>query len=139
MCVCVCVCALAYWWGGGGHLPPPPNKIKPCLIFNSIYKLTHIVYMSSSRNFLLRYAPDCTFSSRKMKKLPTPPSHTLPLLGRYAPSQRLCLPNVLAHYATVCVCVFMPAYKLRIYPWLNTDEARIFDKARTSHFVFSLD
>ena len=35
--------------------------------------------------------------------------------------------------------VFVPAYKPRIYPWLNTDEARIFDKARTSHFVFSLD
>ena len=50
-----------------------------------------IEYMSSSQNFLLRYAPDCTFSSRKMKKLPTvggetPPSHTLPPLGRYAPS-----------------------------------------------------
>ena len=29
-----------------------------------------------------------------------PPSHTLPPLGRYAPSQRLCPPNVLAHYAT---------------------------------------
>ena len=27
--------------------------------------------MSSSRNFLLRYAPDCTFSSRNMKNLPT--------------------------------------------------------------------
>ena len=27
--------------------------------------------MSPSRNFLLRYAPDCTFSSRKMKMLPT--------------------------------------------------------------------
>ena len=47
--------------------------------------------MSSSRNFLLRYALDCTFSSRKMKKLPTvgggtPPSHTLLPLGRYGPS-----------------------------------------------------
>ena len=39
----------------------------------------------------------------------------------------------------VSVCVFVCAYKTRIYPWLNTDEARIFDKARTSHFVFSLD
>ena len=53
-----------------------------------------IYYMSSSRNFLLRYAPDCTFSSRNMKNLPTvggrtPPSHILPPLGRYAPSQRL--------------------------------------------------
>ena len=52
--------------------------------------------MSSSRNFLLRYAPDCAFSSRKI----TPPSHTLPPLCRYAPSQRLRPPNVLAHYAT---------------------------------------
>ena len=41
--------------------------------------------MSSSRNFLLRYAPDCPISSRKMKKFPTvggrhplPPSHILP-------------------------------------------------------------
>ena len=46
--------------------------------------------MSSSRNFILRYAPDRTFSSRKMKKLPTVgggnPSHTLPPLSRYAPS-----------------------------------------------------
>ena len=72
--------------------------------------------MSPSRNFLevLRYAPDCTFSSRKMKSsLPsegggTPPSHTLPPLGRYAPSglvaslsRKDCAPpNVLAHYAT---------------------------------------
>ena len=50
--------------------------------------------MSSSRNFFpLRYAPDCTFSSRKMKKLPTVggghPPPTLPPLRRYAPSQRL--------------------------------------------------
>ena len=43
----------------------------------------------------------------------------------------------------VCVCVwcvegdvFVPAYKPRIYPWLNTDEARIFDKARTSSLRF---
>ena len=43
--------------------------------------------MSSSRHFLLRYAPDCTFSSRKIKNLPTggtPPFHPLPPLGRYA-------------------------------------------------------
>ena len=38
-------------------------------------------------SFFLRYAPDCTFSSRKMKKLPTVGGgHTLPPLGRYAPS-----------------------------------------------------
>ena len=54
--------------------------------------------MSSSRNFLLRYAPDCTFSSRKMKKLltvggghPPPAARSLRSLGlgRFAPSQRL--------------------------------------------------
>ena len=58
--------------------------------------------MSSSRNFLLRCAPDCTFSSRKIKKssLPwegdTPLQHPPPApslrslgLGRFAHSQRL--------------------------------------------------
>ena len=35
--------------------------------------------MSSSKKILFWYAPDCTFSSRKMKKHPPP-------LGRYAPS-----------------------------------------------------
>ena len=76
--------------------------------------------MSSSRNFLLRYAPDCTFSSRKIKKLPTvgggtppSPSHTLPParslrslgLGRFAPSQRLCPPKCfgsLRHWCHAC-------------------------------------
>ena len=72
--------------------------------------------ISSTRNFLLRYmyAPDGTFSSRKMKKLPTvggtplpypPPARSLRSLGlgRFAPSQRLCPPkkkNVLRH----CTC-----------------------------------
>ena len=42
----------------------------------------HVVYVVKS-NFLLRYAPGCTFSSRKMKKLPsvgggTPPFHPPP-------------------------------------------------------------
>ena len=62
--------------------------------------------MSSSRNFLLRYAPDCKFSSPKMKKLLTvggggdtplphpPPARSLRSLAKIAP------PNVLAHYAT---------------------------------------
>ena len=46
------------------------------------------------------------FQVEKWKSsLPWEGGHTLPLLGRYAPSQRLRLPNVLAHYATVCVCV----------------------------------
>ena len=68
----------------------------------------------SSRNFLLRYAPDCTFWNKKNEKAPyrgrgTPPSHTLPPLGRYAPAGLVAsLPRkdctqklVLAHYATV--------------------------------------
>ena len=68
--------------------------------------------MSSSGNFLIRYAPDCTFLSRKIKKLPTvgTHSHTLPPLGRYAPSglvaslpRKDCAPKCLAHYAT-CTC-----------------------------------
>ena len=73
-------------YGGlGGTCPPYIRVLVPRLIFNSI----HNMYMSSW-NFLLRYAPDCTFSSRKMKKLPTVGGgHTLPPLGRYAPSQRL--------------------------------------------------
>ena len=66
----------------------------------------HACRMSSSRNFLLRYAPDCTFSSRKMKKLPivggeTPPSHTLPPLPRFAPRKDWAPIFFLAHYATV--------------------------------------
>ena len=53
----------------------------------------------SSRNFLLRYAPDCTFWNTKTKNLPTvdsplphpPPARSLRSrgLGRFAPSQRL--------------------------------------------------
>ena len=56
--------------------------------------------MSSSLNFLLRYAPDCTFSSRKMKMLPTVgggnppptpcPARSLSSLAKIAP------PNVLS-------------------------------------------
>ena len=67
--------------------------------------------MSSSWNFLLRYAPDCTFSSRKMKKLPTvgggtPPSPrsvaTLPRAWSLRSLAKIVPPpNVLAHYATV--------------------------------------
>ena len=69
------------------------------------------------RNFLLRYAPDCTFSSRKMKKLPTTgggggggdstPSPrsvaTLPWTWSLRSHRKDCAPpkkNVLAHYAT---------------------------------------
>ena len=40
-----------------------------------------LIFMSPSRNFLLRYAPDCTFSSRKMKKLPTVGGGTHPPPG----------------------------------------------------------
>ena len=44
---------------------------------------TFIFSVIRSRNFLSRYAPDCTILSPKMQKLPTvgggtPPSHTLP-------------------------------------------------------------
>ena len=74
--------------------------------------LTHIVHvtMSSSRNFLLRYAPDCTFQDEKLKSsLPseggdtplTPLPHPPPArslrsfgLGRFAPSQRLRPPKM---------------------------------------------
>ena len=59
--------------GGGGAWgcfpPPPPNKIKPCLIFNSIQAYPYVVHVVKSK--FPMYAPDCTFSSRKMKKLPT--------------------------------------------------------------------
>ena len=60
---------------------------------------TFIFSVIRSRNFLSRYAPDCTILSPKMQKLPTvgggtPPSHTLPPrslrslgLGRFAPSR----------------------------------------------------
>ena len=68
--------------------------------------------MSSSQNFLLRYAPDCTFSSQKWKSSlpsegghppPTPSYRYAPLvLSRFAPLQRLRPRNVLAHYATGC-------------------------------------
>ena len=40
------------------------------------------------------------------------------------------------HFVNACMRVFVPAYKPRIYPWLNTDEARIFDKARTVSLCF---
>ena len=71
--------------------------------------------MSSSLNFLLRYATDCTFSSRKMKKFPTvgggnppvphpPPARSLRSLAKIAP------PNVLAHYATA-VCTRLHHFK----------------------------
>ena len=68
--------------------------------------------MSSSRNFLLRYAPDCIFSSRKMKKLLTvgggtpPPTSsprsvaTLPRAWSLRSLAKIAPPNVLAHYAT---------------------------------------
>ena len=69
--------------------------------------LTHITCRQVQISLLYRYAPDCTFSSRKMKKLPTvgggtgdtplphpPPARSLRSLGlgRFAPSQRLCPP-----------------------------------------------
>ena len=66
-------------------------------------------FCDETLHFLLRYAPDCTFPSRKMKiSLPWEGGHPSPArslrslgLGRFAPSQRLCPPpNVLAHYAT---------------------------------------
>ena len=67
--------------------------------------------MSSSRNFLLRYDPDYTFSSRKMKKLPsvgggTPsPARSLSShgLGRLAPPQKLSPQMFWVYYATVRV------------------------------------
>ena len=50
---------------GGGTPPPTPPSVA-ALPYNLN---SPIVFLS--RNFLLKYAPDCTFSSRKMKKLPT--------------------------------------------------------------------
>ena len=78
--------------------------------------LTHIVHVVKS-NFLLRYAPDCTFSSRKMKKLPsvggrTPPPPpplphppqcsvaTLPRAWLLRSLAKIVPPKCLAHYAT---------------------------------------
>ena len=62
-------------------------------------------------NFLLRYAPDCTFSSRKMKKLPIvggghppPPARSLRSLAKIVP------PNCLAHYATDYSCTYIAGY-----------------------------
>ena len=62
----------------------------------SWHAYTHIVHMSSSQNFLLRYAPDCTFSSRKMKKLPTvghppPTARSLRSLAKIVPPKMFWL------------------------------------------------
>ena len=71
--------------------------------------LTHIVHVVKSKFPSYSYAPDCTFSSRKMKKLPTvgggtPPSPrsiaTLPRAWSLRSLAKFALPNVLAHYAT---------------------------------------
>ena len=78
--------------------------------------------MSSSRNFLLRYAPDCTFSSRKLKKLPTvgggtPPPTARSLrslgLGRFAPSQRLRPPKCFGSLRH-CRPVIIEPYRVKI-------------------------
>ena len=63
---------------------------------------THKVHVVKSKFPSYRYAPDCTFSSRKMKKLPSvgaplphpPPARSLRSLAKIVPP-----PNVLAHYA----------------------------------------
>ena len=65
---------------GGGIPPPTPYPHRSLLSQTPSQFEFSIVFLS--RNFLLKYAQDCTFSSRKMKKLPTiwegghSPSHT---------------------------------------------------------------
>ena len=66
-----------------------------------------IIHVIKSKFPSYRYAPDCTFFKSKIKKLPSvgggkPPSHTLPPLGRYAPSQRLCAPQF--SFGSLCHC-----------------------------------
>ena len=105
--------ALAYWWGGGGggglgppSPPPPPQKkkIQPWLIFN--FKQAYSTCRQVEISFLgMPQIAYFQFKKKKSKKLPTvgggtPPSHTLPPLGRSAPSHTLSPPNILAHYAT---------------------------------------
>ena len=63
---------LAYWLVGGGGSPAPQINLNHGLFSIPLFPYKWLlIFVSSSRNFLLRYALDCTFSSRKIKKLPT--------------------------------------------------------------------
>ena len=88
--------------------------------------------MSSNQNFLLRCAPDCTFSSRKMQKLPTvgggtpPPTPyprsiaTLSRAWSLRSLAKIAPPNFFAHYATVRNVFKFHAYSVNIRLFLTT-------------------
>ena len=79
--------------------------------------------MSSSQNFLSRYAPDCTVSSPKMQKLPTvgggtPPPTPSPPLSRFAPSGLVAsLPRNIRWWCGFCLA---PQKFLLITPLVNS-------------------
>ena len=98
-----------YTGGGGGGLGGcPPNKIKPCLIFNSIQAYPYSTYRQVEISFLgmpqiAHFQVEKWKSSLPKKKLPLPhppPARSLRSLGlgHFTPSQRLRL----RHCYTVC-------------------------------------
>ena len=85
--------------------------------------------MSSNQNFLLRCAPDCTFSSRKNAKAPyrgrrdTPYPRSIATLSRawsLRSLAKIAPPNVFAHYATVRNVFKFHAYSVNIRLFLTT-------------------
>ena len=102
--------------GGGGGERLPPNKIKPCLIFNSIQAYPYSTCRQVEISFL-GMPQIAHFQVEKMRKLPTvgdrgrggdtPLPHLSPARSLRSPRAwslrslaKIAPPNVLAHYAT---------------------------------------